>query len=135
MGNNPNSILKIKDALTDKGYQVDLVNLSVDPEEAFRRRVFRFLQTGRIPQPFRERDKPSLNNPEHDAASDKYMDLTHKKWEEERRHRETLDEPTRAALDKARDLAFKKRAEEVWRRSTGAGYIIGGQRPSGTKDR
>jgi hypothetical protein len=45
------------------------------------------------------------------------MDLTHKKWEEERRHRETLDKPTRAGLDKARDLAFKKRAEEVWRRS------------------
>lgn len=48
IGHNPESIRKLQTALEAKGYEVNLVNLRVDPEEAFRRRIGRFLRTGRV---------------------------------------------------------------------------------------
>ena len=48
IGHNPESITKLRDKLIADGYTVDLVNVSVDTELAFRRRMGRFLRTGRI---------------------------------------------------------------------------------------
>lgn len=48
IGHSPESLRKLKELMEARGYKVDTVNVAVDPDEAFRRRIGRYLRTGRI---------------------------------------------------------------------------------------
>jgi hypothetical protein len=48
IGRTMDKVQRLVDRLKANGYDVDLINLTVDPEEAYRRAVGRFVKTGRI---------------------------------------------------------------------------------------
>lgn len=51
VGADPASIRSMVKMLQDDGYTVDLINMAVDPGEAYRRMVLRFANTGRLIDP------------------------------------------------------------------------------------
>ena len=48
VGHSPGSIRQIIQGLKQEGYRVNLVNMNVEPAEAYRRMIGRFLKTGRV---------------------------------------------------------------------------------------
>ncbi len=78
IGHNPESIRKLVRGLKERGYDdLSLIHLRVDPAEAFRRRIGRFLRTGRInAKGYRESAANLMNDIDADYASDKATDQT-----------------------------------------------------------
>ncbi len=78
IGHDPESIRKLVRGLRDRGYEdLGLVHLKVEPAEAFRRRMGRFLRTGRInAKGYRESAANPMNDIDADYASDKATDQT-----------------------------------------------------------
>jgi hypothetical protein len=48
VGGSPGSIRNLADRFREAGYTVELVNMRVDPQEAYRRMIARFIETGRL---------------------------------------------------------------------------------------